>query len=178
MGRRSLALGPIAVVAAMAILIAGAAVSLAQPQHVGQVTGLPLPRFVSLGAERVNVRRGPGADYPLAWTFVRAGLPVEVTQEFDVWRRIRTSTGEEGWVLGALLSSNRTAVVSTIDGTTIVPLYGQPSQESQAVARLEVGVLGIVSRCNGEWCRFTVSRYVGWIQQDRLWGVYPGEVLD
>jgi len=46
-------------------------------------SGLPLPRFVSLKAERVNVRIGPGQDYRIAWIFIRPGLPLEVIQEFD-----------------------------------------------------------------------------------------------
>ena len=75
-------------------------------------TGLPLPRFVSLKSGTVNVRRGPGQDYDLLFTFVRPGLPVEITQEFDTWRKIRDSEGDEGWVYHSLLSGERTALVS------------------------------------------------------------------
>ena len=79
---------------------------------VGTVTGLPLPRFVSLKSDEVNARVGPGADYQIAWVFRRAGLPVEVLGEFENWRQIRDSSGSTGWVNAALTSARRTAVVA------------------------------------------------------------------
>ena len=75
-------------------------------------SGLPVPRFVSLKAPRVNVRVGPGEDYGIAWVFVKPGLPIEVIQEFDNWRRIRDSDGQVGGVFQSLLSGKRTAVVA------------------------------------------------------------------
>ena len=75
-------------------------------------SGLPVPRFVSLKAGRVNVRIGPGEDYKIAWVFTRPGLPIEVIQEFANWRRIRDSDGTVGWVFQSLLAGKRTAVVA------------------------------------------------------------------
>ena len=66
--------------------------------QAGRSTGLPLPRFVSLAADRVNVRFGPGRQYPVNWMFARKGLPVEIVAEFDTWRKIRDYDGEEGWI--------------------------------------------------------------------------------
>ncbi len=67
-------------------------------------SGLPIPRFVSLKAEKVNVRRGPSSDHPVAWVFQRKGLPVEIVAEFENWRRVRDAEGEEGWILQNMLS--------------------------------------------------------------------------
>src|SRR5688572_3042889 len=75
-------------------------------------TGLPLPRFVSLKSNNVNVRRGPGQDYDVVFTYVREGLPVEITDEFENWRKIRDSDGSEGWVFHSLLAGKRTAIVA------------------------------------------------------------------
>ena len=44
----------------------------------GKSSGLPVPRFVSLKSNKVNVRRGPSTDQAIVWVFSRAGLPVEV----------------------------------------------------------------------------------------------------
>ncbi len=77
----------------------------------GSVSGLPLPRFVSLKADRVNVRSGPNKDQDVRWIYTRAGMPVEITAEFENWRRIRDWEGAEGWVYHSLLSGKRTAVV-------------------------------------------------------------------
>ena len=54
-------------------------------------SGLPLPRFVSLKADKINVRRGPSSEHQVAWVYQRKGLPVEITAEFENWRRIRDS---------------------------------------------------------------------------------------
>ena len=82
----------------------------AEPQSTG-ASGLALPRFASLKSDRVNLRQGPGTDYPTAWVFRRAGLPVEIVKEFESWREVRDAEGTTGWVLGSMLSGRRTAVV-------------------------------------------------------------------
>src|SRR5262245_45303675 len=78
----------------------------------GAASGLPIPRFVSLKSDRVNVRAGPTKDHEVTWVYTRSGLPVEVTAEFENWRRIRDWEGAEGWVYHSLLSGKRTAIVS------------------------------------------------------------------
>ncbi|MBC8049993.1 MAG: hypothetical protein H7X92_07600, partial [Chitinophagales bacterium] len=91
---------------APAILIAVAGLAAAQqaPERKIGPSGQPLPRFVSLKADEVSVRKGPGWDHGIAWVFRRAGLPVEVIAEFDVWRQVRDSESATGWVHGRLLS--------------------------------------------------------------------------
>ena len=71
-------------------------------QNVGP-SGLPLPRFVSIKPARVNVRVGPGRNYTVVFSYQKQGLPVEITQEYDQWRKIRDSEGDEGWVYQCLL---------------------------------------------------------------------------
>jgi SH3-like domain-containing protein len=46
------------------------------------------------------------------------------------------------------------------------------------VAMLQAGVVAPVERCQDHWCRLSDSRFDGWVQQDRLWGVYPDEEFD
>jgi len=62
-----------------------------RPAAVG--SGLPVPRFVSLKSDRVNLRNGPGTDYPTGWVYRRAGLPLEVVKEFEGWRQVRDAEG-------------------------------------------------------------------------------------
>src|SRR5262249_34893678 len=76
----------------------------ASGRKLGQVTKLPVPRFVSLKADEVNARVGPGSDYAIAWVFRRAGLPVEIVAEFENWRQVRDSGGGTGWVASSLVS--------------------------------------------------------------------------
>ncbi|MEM8744377.1 MAG: SH3 domain-containing protein [Pseudomonadota bacterium] len=142
-------------------------------------SGLQVPRFVSLKSNRVNVRKGPSTEHAVAWVFSRAGLPVEIVAEFEHWRQIRDSEGSEGWVFHALLSGRRTALVMPwTKEPQSISLHSRASDGSKTVAQLEPGVLGSVHECDGTWCSFTVGDYTGWIQQERLWGVYRGEELE
>jgi SH3-like domain-containing protein len=141
-------------------------------------SGLPVPRFVSLKASRVNVRAGPGEDYKVAWMFTRSALPVEVIQEFDNWRRIRDSDGSVGWIFHTLLSGKRTVVVApwATDGPR--PVRASGSQTAVATAYLQPGVMAAIDSCIAGWCRLKGDGFSGWIEQTQLWGVYPGEVVE
>ena len=144
----------------------------------GSVSGLPVPRFVSLKSDRVNVRSGPNKDQEVRWVYTRAGMPVEITAEFENWRRIRDWEGAEGWVYHSLLSGKRSAVVVPSLKTDLVPLYASPDAKSAETARLQSGVLGQLKSCNGSWCQFAGKNFDGWIKQDRLWGAYPNEKVE
>lgn len=152
----------------------------AQELSSGQVTGLPLPRYVSLKSDRVNLREGPSKEHRTSWVFQRAGMPVEITAEFETWRRVRDSDGAEGWVLHSLLSGRRTALIMplTKGKADPVPLMERTEERASIVARLQPGVIASVKSCTGNWCRVVVESIEGFIRQDRLWGVYPNERLD
>jgi SH3-like domain-containing protein len=175
--------------ALLAAAFAAAPLLLAQPATaqttIGPETRLPLPRYVSLKTDKVNLREGPSKDHSTRWVFQRAGLPVEIIAEFDNWRRIRDPEGADGWVWHSLLSGRRTAIVSPWDrgAGEPMPLFERPDESSRVVARVEPGVVASVSRCGVDWCRLTVAldgrrEVSGFISQERLWGVYPDETLD
>jgi SH3-like domain-containing protein len=162
-------------VLSVAMLAGGAAQA---DVSVGTASGLPVPRFVSLKADKVNMHIGPAKHYETKWVYQRAGLPVEVTAEFENWRRIRDSDGTEGWVYHSLLSGRRTGVVTAKPKDELVPLYDRPNPDSGVVAKLEPGVLGSVKRCASGWCQLAGRGFEGWIPQVRLWGVYPNEKVE
>jgi SH3-like domain-containing protein len=145
---------------------------------------LPIPRFVSLKSDRVNVRSGPTKDHQVTWVYTRTGLPVEITAEYENWRRIRDWEGAEGWVYHSLLSGRRTGLVSPSvkspekNADEAIPIHASADAASEVVARLQPGVLGSVKRCNGAWCRVIGTGYDGWVAQNRLWGVYPNEKVE
>ncbi|MBV5265565.1 SH3 domain-containing protein [Pinisolibacter aquiterrae] len=163
-----------AALATAAILGAGPAA--AQSQQIGP-SGLPLPRFASTKSSPVNIRMGPSRDHEIAWTFVKPGVPVEITQEFDVWLRIRDSEGAEGWVQKTLLSGRRTALVAPWEKKGNTPLRQEPQPTATIVAEVEPGVLVDIAECNGRWCRVSAEGTKGWIEQGRIWGAYPDEVF-
>jgi len=159
-------------------LFLGLVTAAAQAQQVGKVSGLPLPRFVSLKSDRVNLREGPSKDHRTTWVFERAGLPVEITAEFETWRKVRDSDGTEGWVLHSLLSGRRTALVAPWKKDQIFTLFAKPSAGAAPTARLQPGVIANIKTCDGSWCRVFGDGFDGFIQQTDLWGVYPNEKIE
>lgn len=141
-------------------------------------SGLPLPRFVSLKADKINVRRGPSSEHQVAWVYQRKGLPVEITAEFDTWRKIRDSEGSEGWVLHSLLSGRRTVLVAPWKKGAEWPLLARPAEGADTVAKLQSGVIANVKRCERGWCRIYGTGYDGYMLQKQLWGVYPDERVE
>lgn len=161
-------------------LLCGLLATSATPQAQGTTTGasgLPVPRFVSLKSDRVNVRIGPSREHDIAWTFVQSGLPVEIVGEFENWRRIRDWEGKQGWVFRSLLSSRRTALVTPWEKSDRTPLRARSRSDADIVAELDPFVLTTISECAGGWCRVSGENYDGWLDQTRLFGVYPDELI-
>ena len=144
--------------------------------HIGSSTCLPVPRFVSLRADAVNLRKGPGDQYPIAWVYHRVGLPVEVLREFDVWRLVVDSDGTEGWMHEATLVDTRHFVIT---GQSPVTMFRSPSDQSNPAARLMPGVIGLIQRCDAgaAWCRVHVGHVGGWLERSAFWGAFPGEAI-
>ncbi|WP_173985410.1 SH3 domain-containing protein [Magnetospirillum sp. SS-4] len=157
---------PACVLLTAALSVAGAA----------ETSGLPLPRFVSLRSDEVNLRAGPGQRYPIDWIYARKDLPVEVVAEFEAWRKIRDWQGTEGWVHQSMLSGRRMMVV--IGGQR--QLRGSDSDSADTLAVVEPGVLGRLLQCprNRDYCRVDVGQTQGWLRRDEIWGVYRGEWLE
>ena len=80
-----------AVLIALAVLAIASAPAYSEGEAAGAVSGLPVPRFVSFKADKVNLRAGPTRDNDVTWVFTRAGLPVEIIAESENWRKIRDS---------------------------------------------------------------------------------------
>jgi SH3-like domain-containing protein len=168
--------GVVLVLAAMLGVIPG--LGHAAKDSAAAASGLPVPRYVSLKSDHVNVRAGPTKDNDVAWVYTRAGLPVEITAEFENWRRVRDSEGSEGWVYHSMLSGRRTAVVTMKSKDELAPLYDRADPSSALAARLQAGVVTQVKKCVSGWCRVTGNGFDGWIEQQRLWGVYADEKVE
>jgi SH3-like domain-containing protein len=160
----------------LAALILTTTFAIADP--VGPVTKLPLPRFASLKTDRVNLREGPSKDHATKWVYQRAGLPVEITAEFEIWRRVRDAEGVEGWVLHSLLSGRRTALVTPNRKGESSKLYSRPADSAELAATLQSGVIVNIRSCDGAWCLVDGEGFRGYVEQVKLWGVYPNEKVE
>ncbi len=134
---------------------------------------LPVPRFVSLRADEVNLRTGPGERYPIDWVLTRKGLPVEIVEEFEAWRKIRDAQGTEGWVHQRMVTGTRTVIVTGAVRT----LHADPDPAAPAVARAEPGVIAHLLDCRDSWCRVELQGIKGWLKRTEVWGVYPTEAV-
>jgi len=150
----------------------------AMAQQAGTASGLPVPRYVSLKTDRVNLREGPSKDHATIWVFQRAGLPVEITAEFETWRKVRDSEGAEGWVLHSLLSGRRTGVVAPGKKGESFKIFAKANGAADLAATLQSGVISNIRACDGAWCLIEGEGYKGYIQQSNLWGVYPNEKIE
>ena len=141
-------------------------------------TGLPLPRFVSLKRDKVNVRKGPNETFDVSWTYTRKNLPVEIIAEYDNWRKIRDHLGEEGWVFHSLLSGSRFGMVDPWKKEGFFTIHGQKNEAAKVIAKLQAGTLGRINECDGTWCQISIQTYQGFIKQEFLWGVYLGDTIE
>ena len=136
-------------------------------------TGLPIPRFVSLKSNEVNVRVGPGTRYPISWVFKRRYYPVEIIEEFGHWRKIRDHENSEGWVHKSLISGKRTAMIRADSST----LYTHADAQSPASATLQQGAIAVIEECGLQWCHLSFIERKGWAKKGVLWGVYRDEEI-
>ena len=137
-------------------------------------SGLPIPRFVSLRSDEVNIRTGPGTRYPVDWVFKRKAMPVEIVAEYENWRKIRDWQGASGWVHQSLLTGKRSFIIAAKTAS----LHKTPAASAEVVAKLEPEVLGEIRSCAGDWCRVKVSGVNGWIERSGMWGVYKSEPIN
>ena len=147
---------------------------MADAQDRGKVTNLPIPRFVSLKASEGNVRRGPSLSHRIDWVFSRRDMPLEETDEYGHWRRVRDRDGQGGWIHYSLLSGIRTVIVEE----DMVALQMKPDPEAPVNARVEAGVIAELDDCLPDWCRVEADGYRGWVRKSALWGVGADEIRD
>ncbi len=134
----------------------------------------PLPRFVSLRFETVNVRAGPGRKYPIRWVYKRRGLPVEIVREVFNWRLVRDVRGDRGWIHVSNLTSRRGGLIRRKRQA----LRAEPKKGARVVAVLTAHVIVQLRRCDGAWCTVRIGRYRGWLPRTAIWGVYPTETFE
>ena len=138
--------------------------------------GEVFPRFASLRADEVNMRTGPGERFPISWVYKKAGWPVEVLDEFELWRKVRDIDGTEGWIHRRMISSKRTALTPK---DKEIPLYWKHTKASPMVALLKGGLVVEVENCPQDdvLCKVEIQGVKGYIDRTYLWGVYSGEVI-
>lgn len=153
----------------LAVLTAAIATA-AHAQEAVSGTTNAYPWFGSLKKTEVNVRSGPGNQYPILWVYQRAGYPVEVLTKYDNYYKLRDVEGEEGWVYIGMVSRKPTALVG---GKTPSNLMRRADAGSQLVARLAPGVVVELGDCKdvtsvGNLCQVEAPGAKGYILKSHL----------
>lgn len=155
-------------------VIAQEATPVSAAPEIGPETNLPLPRYVSLKTNEVNVRRGPSLSHRIDWVFQRKGMPLQVVAEYGHWRRVIDRDGQGGWVHYTMLTGARTVIVEQ----DRLRLRARANTESRETAELEVDVIARVRECDAGWCEIAAGGYKGWAPKAVLWGVEPDEMIN
>lgn len=143
--------------------------------QAASTSGLQLPRFVSLKSEETNIRTGPGTRYPIQWVYRRSEVPVEVIEEYDLWRKIRDVEGTTGWVHKSMLDGKRYVMITGKEPRLVRTI---PETTAKGVLKAEPMVTARLIECLPEWCQIQISGRKGWVEKTYLWGVYPEEVIE
>lgn len=133
-------------------------------------SGLPVPRFVSLKADKTFCRTGPSFAHPVRITFMRKGLPVMVVAETnDYWRKVRDLEGDECWTHKSKLSGVKTALVLK-EG---LALRKRPEEDAPVTAHLGRGLIARIEGSRDGWLRISAKGIKGWAAQSAFWGANP-----
>ena len=135
-------------------------------KKIGKVTGLEIPRFVSLKKSKTFLRRGPSKSYKIDWILERNSYPLKVIAEHEHWRQVLDFEGDEGWVYFRLLSGKRTLIISTEE----IILRKNAKKNSKPIAILKYGVIGELIDKTDNSCNARFQNLKGWINKNDAWG--------
>ncbi len=140
-------------------------------------SGLQLPRMVSLRSNTINGRSGPDTKYPIEWVYKQKGAPVEIVNEYGLWRKIKDWEGSESWVHKSMLSGRRFVKVMTPGENNI---YNNDDYQAKVIAKVEDGVIGEIKKCRkgNAFCLVQFGTVEGWVPKNILFGVYEDENID
>ncbi len=141
----------------------------------GSVTGFKLPRFVSLKSNDVNLRIGPSVNYPIIIKYVQKNLPVEIIDEYDVWRKIQDHENNIGWIHKSLIKGDR-FILTINKNDNVKNIYNRPNGKLVGIIKSN-NILNL-EKCLMDWCYISHIDISGWISKDFIWGIHEDEIYN
>jgi SH3-like domain-containing protein len=141
----------------------------------GSVTGLDIPRFVSLKSDEVNLRVGPSTNYPIELTYITKNLPVEIIDEFDTWRKIKDHQKTIGWLHKSLIQGDR-FILTGYKNNNNVDLYNRPN--GNIIGLIKKNNILNLKNCILHWCKVSLKNINGWVLKRNIWGIYEFEIYN
>ena len=121
--------------------------------------------FLSLKKDKVNVRYGPGFEYPIKYIYKKINLPIKQIDKKENFRRIIDLKNNSGWIHVSQLKK-----VNSIIPKESKILFSKPSNFSKPLAKIEKGRLLLVKKCEDNWCKIQTGEFIGWINKENIWG--------
>ena len=123
-------------------------------------------KFLSLKKDRVNVRYGPGFEYPIKYVYTKINLPIKQIDKKENFRRIIDLKNNSGWIHVSQLKK----------ANSIIPkkdkiLFSKPTNFSRPLAKIEKGRVLLVQSCNNNWCKIKTESFKGWVKIGHIWGI-------
>ena len=122
--------------------------------------------FLSLKNNKVNLRQGPSFEYPIKLTYKKKYLPILILDKSETWRKIKDFENNSGWIHVSQLSKKKSAINKKNNSV----LYKKPTIYSKPIAKLEIGRLVLIKKCQAKWCKITSGDFSGWVYKNSLWG--------
>jgi len=122
--------------------------------------------FLSLKKDKVNVRYGPGFEYPIKYIYKKINLPIKQIDKKENFRRIIDLKNNSGWIHISQLKK-----VNSIIPITDKILFSKPTNFSKPLAKIEKGRVLLIQTCSNDWCKIKTDKFKGWIKVENSWGL-------
>ena len=123
--------------------------------------------YLMLKNNKVNVRYGPGFDYPIKFVYNKKNLPVKIIDKKENFRRIIDFKNNSGWIHTSQLKKGE-AFILLEDQI----LFTKPTKYSKPILKIAKGRLLVVKKCKKIWCKVKTENYTGWVKSEKVWGAF------
>ena len=123
--------------------------------------------YLILKNNEVNVRYGPGFDYPIKYVYKKKNLPIKVIDKKENFRRIIDFKNNSGWIHTSQLKKGKSLILLKDQ-----ILFSKPTKYSKPIIKIAKGRLLLVKKCKKKWCKVKTEDYLGWILTNDIWGTY------
>ena len=142
----------------------------------GEVTGLDLPRYVSLKSNEANIRIGPSKNYPILLKYIVSDYPLQIIDEYNDWRKVEDFQNNIGWIHKSLLTGQRNGIIISYNKEENIDIYN--TAEGKNVGSISTGSIVLLSKCKPEWCLIIKNNYRGWVKKKYIWGTKKNEIFN
>ena len=122
--------------------------------------------FLSLKKDKVNVRYGPGFEYPIKYIYKKINLPIKQIDKKENFRRIIDLKNNSGWIHVSQLKK-----INSIIPKEDKILFNKPSNFSKPLAKIKKGRVLLIQNCSENWCKIKTGNFKGWIKIKNTWGL-------